>query len=374
MKKKIYWCKSCLNMSTRPRIQFDENQICNACNWSNKKKKINWNLKKKELSKLIKKYKSQNGSFDCIVPVSGGKDGSYVSYKLKHEFGMRPLTVTSRPPLTLSVGNKNLENFVRSGYDHIHVTPNEEVMRIFNKRGLIEMGFPYYGWLVSIFSVVIKISLSFKIPLIFYGENGEVEYGGNLNKNTPKVSLKEISKIFFEGGYQKIFNKLKKDKKNLFWFEMPKAKEKDFLITHWSYFEPWDSYRNYLVAKKHCNLTEAKVTNPGTFTNFAQTDQALYDLHTYLMYLKFGFGRATQDVGIEIRRGAMTRDQGVNLVNLYDGHFPDHNLDLYLDYYKMTKKEFTKVFDKWANKKLFYKCNKEKKWKPKFEVDKEFDY
>ena len=72
---------------------------------------------------------------------------------------------------------------------------------------------------------------------------------------------------------------------------MPKAKEKDFLITHWSYFEPWDSYRNYLVAKKHCNLTEAKVTNPGTFTNFAQTDQALYDLHTYLMYLKFGFGR-----------------------------------------------------------------------------------
>ena len=70
-------------------------------------------------------------------------------------------------------------------------------MRVFNKRGLIEMGFPYYGWLVSIFSVVIKISLSFKIPLIFYGENGEVEYGGNLIKNTPRVSLKEISKIFF---------------------------------------------------------------------------------------------------------------------------------------------------------------------------------
>ena len=361
-------------MSTRPRIQFNDNQICNACSWSDKKKELNWNEKKKELSKLIKKYKSRNGSFDCIVPVSGGKDGSYVSHKLKHEFGMRPLTVTSRPPLTLSVGNKNLENFVRSGYDHIHVTPNEEVMRVFNKRGLIEMGFPYYGWLVSIFSVVIKISLSFKIPLIFYGENGEVEYGGNLIKNTPRVSLKEISKIFFEGGYQKIFNKLKKEKKNLFWFEMPKAKEKDFFITHWSYFEAWDSYRNYLVAKKHCNLTESKMTNPGTFTNFAQTDQALYDLHTYLMYLKFGFGRATQDVGIEIRRGAMTRDQGVNLVKLYDGQFPNHNLDLYLDYYKMSKKEFSKVLDKWVNKKIFYKCSKEKIWKPKFIVDEVFTY
>ena len=253
MKNKIYWCKSCLNMSTRPRIQFDENQICNACSWSNKKKKLNWNIRKKELLKLLKKYKSKNDSFDCIVPVSGGKDGSYVAYKLKHEFGMRPLTITSRPPLTLPVGNQNLENFVRSGYDHIHITPNGEVMRIFHKKGLIDMGFPYYGWLVSIYSVVIKMSLSLKTPLIFYGENGEVEYGGNLTKNTPRVSLKEI----------------------LAWFELPKIKEKDFFITHWSYFEAWDSYRNYLVAKKHCNLTESESTNPGTFTNFAQTDQAL---------------------------------------------------------------------------------------------------
>ena len=357
-------------MSTRPRIQFDKNGICNACTWSENKKKLNWGIKKKELLKTLKKYKSRNGGFDCIVPVSGGKDGSYVAYKLKHEFGMRPLTVTSRPPLTLPVGNQNLENFVRSGYDHIHVTPDEEVMKIFNKKGLIEMGFPYYGWLVSIFSVVIKVSLSFKIPLIFYGENGEVEYGGNLSKNNPRVSLQDISKVLLEGGYQKIYKTLQSKKKSLSWFELPKAKEKDFFITHWSYFEAWDSYRNYLVAKKYCNLTESAKTNSGTFTNFAQTDQALYDLHTYMMYLKFGFGRATQDVGIEIRRGAMTRDQGVNLVKLYDGKFPEHHLEAYLGYYDMKKTELYKVFDKWVNKKLFYKCNKTKLWKPKFEVDK----
>jgi N-acetyl sugar amidotransferase len=356
-------------MSTRPRIYFNKNGICNACAWSEEKKKINWNLKKKELLEVLKKYKKKNNTdFDCIVPVSGGKDGSYVAYKLKHEFGMRPLTVTSRPPLTLEVGNKNLENFVRSGYDHIHVTPNEEVMKIFNKKGFIDMGSPYYGWLVSIFSVVVKISLLFKIPLIFYGENGEVEYGGNLKKNIPKVSLSEIFDIFLESGYQKIYKELQKKNKDLYWFELPKSKEKNFFITHWSYFEAWDSYKNYLVAKKHCGLTEAATTNPGTFTNFAQTDQALYSLHTYLMYLKFGFGRATQDVGIEIRRGAMTRDQGVNLVKLYDGKFPDYFLETYLKYYEMKKVDFDKVLDKWVNKKLFYKCEKRKLWKPKFEV------
>ena len=95
-----------------------------------------------------------------------------------------------------------------------------------------------------------------------------------------------------------------------------RIKRKNFHITHWSYFEAWDPYRNYLVAKEKCNLTEKNETNFGTFTNFAQTDQALYDIHTYIMYLKFGFGRATQDAGIEIRRGAMTRDQALNLVRL----------------------------------------------------------
>ncbi len=372
--KKVFWCKSCLNMSTRPRIQFDKRGYCNACVWSENKKTFNWKKRDNELKKLLKKYKSKNRYFDCIIPVSGGKDGTYVSHILKSKYGLRPLTVTSRPPLTLKIGNKNLENFVRSGFDHIHVTPNEETMREFNKQGFIDMGFPYYGWLVSIFSVIINISLKFKIPLIFYGENGEVEYGGNLNKNTPRVNLAEISKVFLEGGYKKIYQKLKKKNKSLFWFELPQAKENDFFITHWSYFEPWDSYRNYLVAKEKYNLTESDKTNPGTFTNFAQTDQALYDLHTYIMYLKFGFGRATQDVGIEIRRGAMTRDQGVNLVKLYDGKYPDQFLNIFLEYYKIDIKKFNKILDKWANKNLFYKCDRDHIWKPKFEIDKEFHY
>ena len=87
------------------------------------------------------------------------------------------------------------------------------------------------------------------------------------------------------------------------------------------------------------------MANTGTFTNFAQNDQAMYTLHTYLMYLKFGFGRASQDACIEIRRGAMDRDQAKNLVNLYDGYFPD-NYEIYLDYYKINKKKFDSIFKK----------------------------
>ena len=368
--KKIFWCKNCLNMSTRPRIQFDERGYCNACQWSEKKKIINWGEREKYLKKIIKKYKSSNEDFDCIVPVSGGKDGSYVSHTIKNKYKFRPLTVTSRPPLTLSVGDKNLENFVRSGYDHIHITANEKSMKLINKLGLIHMGFPYYGWLVSIFSVVIRTAITYKIPLVFYGENGEVEYGGNFNQNKLYLETHEIEKIFLEDGYKKVLKLSKLTEKELYWFKLPKSyktQKNKLHLTWWSCFEPWDSYRNYLIAKKYCNLQEYDESSSGTFTNFAQTDQALYDLHTYMMYLKFGFGRATQDVGIEIRRGAMTRDQGKSLVKIYDGKFPEHNLDIYLEYYQMKKSQFFNVLEKWSNKKLFERKSKGY-FKPKFNI------
>ena len=114
-------------------------------------------------------------------------------------------------------------------------------------------------------------------------------------------------------------------------------------------------------------MKEFEDTNIGTFTNFSQNDQALYALHTYMMYLKLGFGRATQDAGIEIRRGAMTRDQGLELVRLYDNHYPEEFIEQYLDYYKMTLAEFDAVLDKWANKQLFKKDNG--RWQPAYKVE-----
>ena len=175
-------------------------------------------------------------------------------------------------------------------------------------------------------------------------------------------------KFFFESGYYEILKESKLNKKDLYWFEFPEKeiKKNKISLTHWSYFEPWDSYRNYVVTKEKYNLYEKEVQNPGTFTNFAQNDQALFSLHTYLMYLKFGFGRATQDAGIEIRRGAMTRDQGINLVNLYDNHYPEEFLNQYLHYFEINKKEFNSVIDIWANKKLFKKIKN--RWIPKFKI------
>ena len=376
---KVFWCKTCLNMSTRPRIEFDSDGRCNACVWSDEKKTLNWESRQDELKELLNKYRSSNDGFDCVVPCSGGKDGSHVAYNLKYIYGMNPLAVTIRPALTMKLGDDNLYNFIHSGYNHLHVTPNPKVMQVLNKYGFIEKGFPYFGWLIAIHTAVIRTAYNFNIPLLFYGEDGEVEYGGSIeNKNRAMYGIEYMKRVYLEGGYEKVLEKAVADgiisNNDLYFFKFPtyeEIKKYSLTFTHWSYYENWDPYQNYLTAKYHCGLQEQEDTNPGTFTNFAQNDQALYSLHAYLMYLKFGFGRATQDAGIEIRRGAMSREQAINLVKLYDNQYPEQFVKTYLDYFQMTQKEFDDVLEKWVNKKLFKKINN--RWEPIFNVGIEFE-
>jgi hypothetical protein len=243
-------------------------------------------------------------------------------------------------------------------------------MRVMNRTGFVEMGFPYYGWLIAIQAAVLRIAVNFGISLIFYGEDGEVEYGGSTETaRDPIYGVSYMKKVYLEGGYHRVLRESGLTDEQLYFFRFPDDEElarHNLEITHWSYFENWDPYRNYLVAKEHCGLREADGSNAGTFTNFAQNDQALYALHTYLMYLKFGFGRANQDASIEVRRGAMDRQQAVNLVRLYDGQYPEEFVGLYLEHFRMTQAEFDAVLDRWANKDLFEKIGG--RWRPIFKV------
>ena len=130
--KKVFWCKNCVIMSTRPRVTFNEDGVCSACQWVEEKKTLDWEERQKKLDKLLNEQRA-NPHFQCIAAVSGGKDGSYISYNLKHKKKVNPLTITIRPPLEQDIGKQNLINFTRSGYQHIHITPDEEAMRKLNK-------------------------------------------------------------------------------------------------------------------------------------------------------------------------------------------------------------------------------------------------
>lgn len=367
--KDIFWCNNCLVMSTRPRVTFDERGFCSACRWAEEKKILDWKEREEKLIKLLEKNRSKNRHFDCITTVSGGKDGSYVTYNLKKKYKMNPLSVTIRPITETKLGLENLNNFISKGYDHVLVSPDSEAMRKLCRLGLTEMGFPYYGWLIAIHTAVFRIAVQFNIPLVFYSEDGEVEYGGDAqNKYNGIYNINYIKRAYLEGGYEKILKKSGLNERELYWFNFPSEEEINKLnleITHYGFYENWDPYRNYEIAKKYCGLKENETLNDGSYTNFSQTDQKIYLLHTYFMYLKFGFGRANQDACIDIRRGSMSREQAIQLVNMYDDMYPDHLFEEYCEYYKMKMKDFLENIDKWANKDLFEKKNK---WVPKFKI------
>jgi len=366
----IRYCSRCLSTSTRPRNTFDSHGVCSACQWSREKEHdVDWSARGVELTRLLESARQgSRSSYDCLVPVSGGKDGSYVAYKLKHEFGMNPLCVTVTPPTPTALGRVNLEAFMASGYDVLSFDIDAEKLRQLNLAGLREMGFPYFGWLIAIHTIPLKIASSFGIPLIFYGEDGEIEYGGDPeNKNRATYTAEYMKRVYLEGGYRKAMEASGLTDKELAPFGFPADSElAGVQITHWSYFENWDPYRNYLVAKKECGLQDAEATNQGTFTNFAQNDQEIYALHAYLMYLKFGFGRANQDASIEIRRGALSREQAVNLVRLYDGRIAPEALQSFARYYRISIEEIREIISRWVNTDLFDADGLG--WAPKFTV------
>jgi len=291
-----------------------------------------------------------------LIPCSGGKDGSYVAHRLKHEFGMHPLCVTFASPIPTQIGKRNLQNFLQCGYDHLMVTPDFEVYRRFNREAFIMMGMPKQAFVTGISTALLKIALKFDIKLVFYGEQGEVEYGGKQETESLQWFTPEFLKdIYYEGQDPSAYG---------YWWEMPTAQALEQVhMTWWSLFEDWDPEVHAKLAKDKCGLEMLVGGSIGTFTNYAQLDDAMQDLHTYLQYVKFGFGRCTSDASIEIRRGRMTREQGVAVVNKLDGTFPWEYLDAYLGYFQMSEENFWHVIRSFVNWDVL-KVNPEKDDRP----------
>lgn len=339
----MFYCEKCLNVSTRPRIQFVDG-VCNACRWHEEKKTIDWEERKKLLERLCKSHKK------VLVPCSGGKDGSYVAWKLKHEYGMEVLAFTLEPQSQTEIGRINLENFKDCGFNHILVSPDRNEYRRLAKVGFVEYGQPKMPFVNGITTAALRLSREFKIPLIMLGEEGEMEYGGTEEfkddlyvKRSSFISPNDyLIKCYYSGVNPN-------DLSDNYWFTLENPTNGYSWMTHWSKFENWDPEEHARFCSKNTGLQMSVGGQIGTFTNYAQLDDALQDLHAFMMFVKYGFGRATSDCCIEIRRGRMTRDEGVEIVKKIDGEFPLEYLEEYLKYFEMNEKEFWAVVDKHAN-------------------------
>ncbi len=172
------YCKSCLYPETKPDLWFDDHGVCNACNNFASREAVDWSARLEELKEIVGRYRSADGSnYDCIVPVSGGKDSHYQLIRLL-ELGMNPLCVTATTDDLSPIGRRNIENMKRLGVDFVEVTTNPVVRRKINKFTLSTIGDVSWPEHVTIFTVPVRIAVQFGVPLIVWGENPQHEYGG----------------------------------------------------------------------------------------------------------------------------------------------------------------------------------------------------
>ena len=199
----ILFCKECTMSNQRPRITFNSNQICSACSYrKSKDKDINWEARDIKLRELCDRYRSCDGNYDVIVPCSGGKDGSYVAYTLKNDYDMNPLCVTWSPLRPTALGKENLQSFIDSGFNSVVGTPNPEISSKLTWESFKELGDPFQPFIYGQTNFPLKIAVSFGIKLIMYGENGEVEYGGDMqNSESPTREIKDHKKHYFSASF-----------------------------------------------------------------------------------------------------------------------------------------------------------------------------
>ena len=361
-KYSIKYCKSCVMPETKPDLFIDEEGICNACRNYSKRVKIDWEYRKKQLLVILDRYRCRSGNnYDCIIPVSGGKDSHAQTLRIM-ELGMNPLCVTASTDMLSDIGRRNIENLKKRGVDYVEVSTNPLIRRKINRIALTEVGDISWPEHVTIFTIPVRIAVQFNIPLIIWGENSQNEYGGPASEVENNILTRRWLEEF--GGLlglrvSDIIGQEGIETKNLIQYTYPSDEElRKVGVTgiFLGYYIPWDGYQNALVSQAHGFETYHKPVE-GSLVNYENLDNLQTGIHDYFKFLKFAFGRATDLACMHIRRGRLSRQEGMKLVKMHDGKFPwiylGTPIEKVLREIDITLEEFIQVCDRFTNKKLF---------------------
>jgi N-acetyl sugar amidotransferase len=370
----VIYCKKCVISNQRPNsaveykntkdtkkatINFDGNGVCDACNFTEKKRNtIDWVEREKQLRELCDKHRQYDGSYDCIVPGSGGKDSFYASHILKTKYGMHPLTVTWAPHVYTDWGWKNFQSWIHAGHDNFLMTPNGRVHRLLTRLSTEILFHPFQAFMFGQKTLAPKMALLHNIPLVFYGEN-EAEYGNPISDtDTAKrdwsyFTAEDKSKIFLGGvSVPDLTSNFGVDQSDLQPYlpaDSNQIEEKKIEVHYLGYYLKWHPQACYYYAVEHGGFQASPERTPGTYSKYNSVDDRIDDLHYLTTGIKFGIGRASYDAAQEIRSGDITRDEGIALVHRFDHEYPERFAEEMFRYLSLPKNEFPEVSKMFEN-------------------------
>ena len=362
--KEITFCSSCVISNQRPNSEFEfkhtattkkrtigfKNGLCDACHYALiKKNEIDWEERENALRVLCDKHRKSDGSYDCIVPGSGGKDSFFTSHMLQHKYGMNPLTITWAPNMYTPWGIKNMENWVNSGVDNCLISPNRRVQRLLTRLSLENLLHPFQAFQFGQKYLAPRIALQHNIELIFYGE-AATEYGNPHEETTTPIMdenyfINDNANDLYVGGtsYADLMNKFNLSHSDLKHYTPLTTKEigdSKIEVHYFGYYEPWHPQGNYYYAVEHGGFVTAPARLSGTYNKYSSIDDKMEEFNYYTQGIKFGLGWCSYVAAFETRSGDLTREEAVALTKKYDIEFPETWINDFLEYVSITPKEY----------------------------------
>lgn len=379
--REVKYCRRCVLSNQRPSsmpefthtpdrkgakyLQFDENGICDACRYCDRKEEIDWKKREEELLKLCDQHRKNDGSYDCICPGSGGKDSVYASHLLKYKYGMHPLTVTWPPILYTDYGYKNFRSWLEiGGFDNISFNQNGRVMRLLTKLAIENLLHPFQTFILGQKNLAPKIALQYKIPLVFYGES-EGEYGAPIAETNTSLRdksyfvMRNVDDIWLGGvNMRELRDRYKLSMNDLMAYlpaDYKQLEQFPLQVHYMGYYVKWTPQESYYYAVEHTGFQARPHRTEGTYSKYTSIDDKIDDLHYYTTHVKFGLGRASYDASQEVRNKHLTREDGVALVRRFDGEFPERYFKDVMDYLEMKPEVFMELCDTFRSPHLWKK-------------------
>lgn len=354
------FCQCCVMPDTRPGLTFNSEGICAACESYKNRRRVNWVERRKELLDILEKYRIKDGSnYDCIIPVSGGKDSTYQVVKML-QMGMTPLCITFMASDLSGIGRKNIENLKSLGVDYIEFTANPVIKNKLARISLERVGDICWIEEVGAMSFVYRSAVQYKIPLIIWGENPDAEYGGPASKDE-SINRKWLERWGNLLGLS-VNDLIGSDgimAKDLIPYQYPSDEELENIgVTgiYLGYYLPWDGVMNNIISRGF-GMSSYNQAIEGSIEDAGNTDDYRMGIHHYFKYLKYGYSRASDIVSQHIRAGRLTREDGIELVKRNDGKYPwtylGKDLKEILRPLELSIEEFNQVCDKFTNREYF---------------------
>jgi len=392
--EKVEFCTKCVYSNQRPNsavefkhtaqskkttIHFDERGVCDACRAAEKKETIDWKQREEELLQLLDKYRRKDGYYDCIVPGSGGKDSGYTAHILKYKYGMHPLTITWSPIMYTDYGSQNMRNWIEvGGFDNIMFKQNGRVMKLLTRLSIENLLHPFQTFILGQKNFAPKIAAKYNVPLVIFGEH-ESEFGNPIAETETAIrdrsyyTMQNLDEVYLGGvPLPELREKYKIELADLMCFLPPMEEEirnSHIDVRYLGYYLKWLPQESYYYAVEHTGFQARPFRTEGTYSKYISLDDKIDDLNYYTYFIKFGFGRATEDASQEIRNNHLTRDEGKALVKQYEGEFPHRYFREVMDFLEMNSERFLELCDTFRSPHLWVKVDGQ--WKLRHTVNKD---